>query len=64
MKIAGLGQTEFILIAMLAGGDYTDGFEKVGVTTALEIIAEFSAKSREEQDVRRHLAVFPYTLVS
>ncbi|KAH7720363.1 DNA repair protein complementing XP-G cells isoform X1 [Aphelenchoides avenae] len=60
----GLGQTEFILIAMLAGGDYTDGFEKVGVTTALEIIAEFSAKSREEQDALSVLQKIKQWLVS
>ncbi|KAI6238757.1 hypothetical protein M3Y99_00657500 [Aphelenchoides fujianensis] len=36
----GLGRLDFIILAMLAGGDYTRGFEGVGCVTALELLAE------------------------
>uniref|UniRef100_A0A7E4WCY5 XPGI domain-containing protein n=1 Tax=Panagrellus redivivus TaxID=6233 RepID=A0A7E4WCY5_PANRE len=40
----GLSRFDFIELTMLAGGDYTRGFEGVGMVTALEILAEFGPR--------------------
>uniref|UniRef100_A0AC35GW84 Uncharacterized protein n=1 Tax=Panagrolaimus sp. PS1159 TaxID=55785 RepID=A0AC35GW84_9BILA len=46
-KQLNLTKMECIQLTMLAGGDYTRGFEGVGMVTALEIIAEFSPKIKK-----------------
>ncbi|KAE9547840.1 hypothetical protein FO519_008948 [Halicephalobus sp. NKZ332] len=46
----GLSKFDFIVLTMLAGGDYTRGLDNVGIVTGLELMAEFSKKGDTKED--------------
>ncbi|KAJ7092238.1 PIN domain-like protein, partial [Mycena epipterygia] len=57
LTVLGLSQEDFILIAILAGGDYSDGLSKCGITTAIglaraglgrQLISGLSGKSQSD----------------
>jgi 5'-3' exonuclease len=40
----GLGYNEFVALAMLLGGDYTEGVKGVGIVNGMEIVSSFDVK--------------------
>lgn len=59
-KELGLGKNQFISLAMLLGGDYTDGVKGVGIVNGMEILQAFPVDNIKEglQEFREWLDGF------
>ncbi|CAI4221575.1 unnamed protein product [Auanema sp. JU1783] len=51
----GLSQEQFIMIAVISGGDYSVGFHGVGVVSAVELIAEFTKTSSFDSEKEKNI---------
>lgn len=48
LKDLGLGRSQLVALAMLLGGDYTDGVKGVGIVNGMEILQSFAVEDGKE----------------